>query len=678
MPRTSAEVKDLLDEVEQPFKTAPAESGDMPVSLRDRMDALENIILTRYDYTRELSPLLKTPKSLGAYLLRFYLQQFVASMRQDLGWHLEPIGELQRQESAADRLEKFRAYSWLRLDPAGLIRDSMAWYMGAGFFWSAFLEMDDWAEPEQRKNERDGDYADRAERDKRAFFPWHLTEHNPRAVSFMESQRKLGVAAVRFKLPLIDLIGRFSDGKKPRRDEPDQALKLFDSQWSWLRAGTAGTDVSARDLYRSEAEVCMVDDGQKISYYIDMAANTGGGRQVLRGGGADSERYRPAASDDSTTGGEYDNPFGQVSLLLGQGVYNPGQPIAYRREGVLTPLILIDHAGAILNSHILSRALDLPEIDEHPPPEVAAKLAEMGQPLPDRVPVLDSEGRPIGSRGLSELKFLERAADPDLEKSAAVLERMSQTAAPRGIMFGSGDTTSDMAQAPASTVLAQLDELDKLLAGPTQSKIAVVNQVGDMIEESIRRKLNSQRKQGDAAGEGDWLIAFQTTGDERTKGKTRSGYGRAKRGETVTIKPSDLDGRYISTVTPIDNSMGKRAARRVEARERRADNTVLWDEYLELNGIEDVADFNARYTEEQLYQILAPQEIADAKLSAAKYRAALNGETLSNVLALLPEGADARVMGAAGAAAGYGGGGYQMQAPATSGNATAVDSQVVT
>ena len=228
-------------------------------------------------------------------------------------------------------------------------------------------------------------------------------------------------------------------------------------------------------------------------------------------------------------------------------------------------------------------------------------------------------------------------------------------------------------------MLSQIDELDKMLTGPTQSKITVVNRVGDMIEESLRRKLNSHRGKGERPSVSDWLLSFQTTGEERTKGQSPSGYSRATRGQVIEVKPQDLDDAYTSTVTPIDNSMAKRAARRQEAQERRANGTALWDEYLELNGIEDIDEFNRKYTEEQLWQILAPQEVADARLSAAKYRAALNGETLSNVLAMLPESAGAGVMAAAGAQAGYGGrgNGYQMQSPATAGNATAVESTTV-
>ena len=343
---TGAAAYDMIEELEQPFKTAPGESGDLPVSLRDRMDMAENILLTRYDYTKELSPLLKTPKSLGAYTLRFYLQQFVASMRQDLGWHLEPVGDKARQESAADRLEKFRAHTWLRLDPSGLLRDNMAWYMGGGFFWAAFLEMEDWSDPDQARGETDGEYADRLEREKRGFFPWRLMEHNPRSVSYLESQNELQMGAVRYRLPIIDLVRRFTDaGKRPRRDEPEIVLRLLDRDWAWLKAGAPGTSTSTRDLYRDEAEICLVDDGQKLTYYCDLGVASTSQRTWRDQGAGAAERYRELGE------GEYDNPFGQVSLLLAQGTLHPNQPVAYRREGMLTPLILASHAGAILDSH---------------------------------------------------------------------------------------------------------------------------------------------------------------------------------------------------------------------------------------------------------------------------------------------------------------------------------------
>ncbi len=232
MPRADAEIRELIEEVEQPFKVAPSNAGEKVMSLRDRMTAFDEYVFTRRDYAKDLSPLLTTKISVAPALLRFYVQQGRAALADDLKLHLEPVGALKRMETAADKLEVFEAHALLQLDPYGYLRDDMHDAQVRSFFFAAWMEMDKYIVPEQAKGEKDGDYADRVAKYQKSWWPYRLMRKPQNAVAYMEDDnRNITIGVCRYKLSYADLLERYGDAK---RDNPEQMARIFSEHFGYL------------------------------------------------------------------------------------------------------------------------------------------------------------------------------------------------------------------------------------------------------------------------------------------------------------------------------------------------------------------------------------------------------------------------------------------------------------
>jgi formamidopyrimidine-DNA glycosylase len=180
--------------------------------------------------------------------------------------------------------------------------------------------------------------------------------------------------------------------------------------------------------------------------------------------------------------------------------------------------------------------------------------------------------------------------------------------------------------------LIDLDEHNRLLAEAKKSEMTFFGRVLDMLKCSRINHLNKHRTKGEPARESDWPMSFTTTGKEwKVKGKV------IKRGEKYEVTPQDLDGEYIRTIEPIDNRQSTQNARIDLAAKRRAMGTLLWDEYVEMNGVENVTEFNEKMAEEMLFQLGVPQAIMETRVQVAQITALINDTTVEEVLIGMPE-----------------------------------------
>ena len=168
MARSSPEIAQQIDEIERVFGASTdsySASLGPPTYLRDRMALLADVIQSRYDYRVNVNPLFRNKISVPPVTLGHYINERVAGLRNDLTLHLEPVGILKREETAADKLEVAEAHDLLMLDPFGFHRESIHIAQVMQFFWAGLLEMQDFIEPEQGRGEGDKDFGERVEKE---------------------------------------------------------------------------------------------------------------------------------------------------------------------------------------------------------------------------------------------------------------------------------------------------------------------------------------------------------------------------------------------------------------------------------------------------------------------------------------------------------------------------------
>ena len=636
--RGERELEALIEEIEQPFRNPPSDAGEKVMSLRDRMQRFDEFVFTRRDYAQDLSPLISTKISIPPVLLRFYVQQGRAALADDLKLHLEPVGALPRQETAADRMEVFEAHALLQLDPHGYLRDDMHDAQVRSFFFAAWLEMEKYVVPSQAKGEKDGEYADRVERYRKSWWPYRLTRKPSNAVAWQEDDnRNVTIAVARYKLAVSQILERYGDGRK---DDPEQMARILGEHFGYLRVGTASNELYARDVMREEVGVCVVDDGAYCAHYVDLGTLT------------DSREKGYKALGE----GEYKNPFGQPSLLLAEGVYNGDQPMAYRREPLLTSLILIEDQKAVIKSAWASQSASPPQLYEHKmPPEIALMTRESQPPAIVAGLLVDPKGRPLTQRAYGELVNIQSEVNAMQDKLYAELSNEGRIANPAGLLMDPEPGRLD--NMPATTILADRDERKVLLAGAKRSETTFWGRALDMIKNAMSNEVNKHRTKGEPKSSNDIAYGFTSTGKEGVLGKA------VKRGEAFEITPQDLDNEFTRTIETQDNRISTRMAMLDVAERRWAAGTILYDERLGMHGVENVAEFKEKKAEEQLYQLEAIRLVQATRLRVAQFMQVLTGRPVEETVASMPDNVLPSVAGPEASAPG--GGGMFMKPPPT-------------
>ena len=638
-------IKDMISEVEQPF-LAGAGGG---ASVRDRIAMIDDVVFGRYDYTQDLSPLLQQRIRVDADVLRSYKEQAKASLMDDFTLHLELTGTGVRKETAVDKIEALEAYTLMRLDNGGVVQDSIRYHQSMQLFWAGWLEQRPYIMPEQGQKEPDKAYTARVEHYRSSWFPWTLDVKNPATVAFMESGREITVATLRYKQPVIDLLERFGGDYKPRREDPEHALRIFNEHFGYLRGDVAQSEWTERDMYRREVEVCAFAEGSTISHYVDYTPSDASPRTVRKGGGG---QYEGIGETD------YDNPFGRVPLLIAEGAYNWFQPLGFRREPLMMALIRLEHGKARLKSHWASRAASPPMVYSKLPPEAIGM--DVGGPVVLGLQFGGPDGKtPVATQGYGEVTEITQKVEEQMEKLFTLLNEDAQVAAPRGMLSSPGTIPATMSP---NIVLAETDERNRLTAYAKQSHANVWSAALDMIRESRRRELNKHRKTGDEAQQADWGASFTTTGKEwAVKGKV------LKRGDAIEVTAQDLDLEYTRTIEPVDNRESSVMARAEIAERRWAAGTILWDERLEMSGVRNVSEFNEKKAVEMMVQLDAAAEVMKARLERAETAAIMRDISVEEVLASMPETMAGQIVGAAEPGMAprpeSGGQGYTMHSP---------------
>ncbi len=635
--RNGPELKDLITELETPF-TSPAILGTdgIAYSLKDRISQVEDIVFTRKNYAAKMASKYENPGNLAAATLRFDKDTAISALRTKLRLSLTPQSELERAKTAADRMEVYEANMLLRSDSSGNIRENMHAYQTYGFFYPCWAAFDEYEESDEREGETTEETTARHKRERAMFMPYRLVELNPLSVYWTEPDhtRTPSMAVAKYKLPIVDLLEKYGKSYKVSRDNPDAMLKVCNEHFGYLRGDQPGDPWTTRDVFRKSAEVMLVDDGDTICHYADVA------------GGNQDERYKGLGE------GEYPNPWGQCSLLLAEGVFNPGQPIAYRREPLLHSTIAIEDQRAMAKSTLLSDALSTPRIVFTLPKEVATQYDNDNPPPDVAFSKNDIPGTFVAPYVLGDPKLLFDKPNPSEEQLLAILDAEAQRTSPAGLLFQQEGTLSEI---PATVVLKQADEFQRRVEGAQRSETNFWNRWLDMCENADRSTLNSHRKPYEGKREGDWPRIVITVGKEAVKGKAIGG------GEEVTITPQDLDGQYTRTIEPVDTRLSTQIARSQEASRRYQSGTLLYPDYLEECGIENVSDFTEKKVAEILSQLETPRIVDEYRERAAMFTSVLTGEPVESIMqksAVTPEFANQLGGGE------MGGGGLMMRPPA--------------
>lgn len=610
--KSEAEVKELIAHIERPFGspvTRGVTTGDAAEKVRNRQAVLQDIVQARLDYTLTVNPLYKNKLVVPPVTLHHYINERVAALRNDLQLHLEPVGSKKREESAADRMEVAEAHFLLKLDPWGFLREAIHLAQVKDLYWAGLLEAVDFINPEQWSGESDKDYTRRMEQAQAAHFPFRLRDLSLQTLAFTEHERTPTSTVIRYKLPIVDLLERYTEG---RRENPEKLEKILRADYGWLVMDERQPSSGSQDWWGKMVEVVQYLDHGVICHYVDCAAS-----QVK-----DTISYRGLGET------EYKNHFGDVPLHLAEGVYYPHEELGYRRAPMLISLINSMHAQSIMLSNWASQAADSGWPVEELPPEVARSLIDAEKDPPALSMEYDkATGLPIPMRTYGKFSFVANPVDTTSDKLFSVMQQWESRTSPSSLLFDP-DAASRLGSIPSTTVLAQLSENNRMGGWAERSEKNVWNRVLDEIWHYYRTKLNGHRKSGDSKADKDWGVSFTATGHETVKGKV------IKRGEAYDITAQDMDGEYVRTLSTVDNSAASRTARRQEAVERKAAGSILEREYLELQGVENVTEFVTKFNAEQMFKVEAPVIMTEARTRRLQFIAARDGRNPEELLML--------------------------------------------
>lgn len=641
---TGKNAESLVKDLEGPF-----------VDLRDRYRPIYDIVFGRYRYDLDISPDLANRISVTASALRFYLSAYAAELRDNLVLHLEPKENASPEQ--ADRMEKMQSHDLLMLDPKGHHRADIWHYQGLGPFWAGWLEMHGHLPPIRLKDESSEDWTERAKKARLSAFLFEIVSKPPLAVAFMESNHKLNIASTRTRVPFLDLMERYGESYNVTRDDPDHMLQICREHFPFIRTdeGRPYEHSDWDSFTRADGEVLIAADANKIWHYIDLGGRDGRGRYT-----AASDRYATVGE------GEYDNPLGDVPLMVISGAYNPHESVAYRREGGIHSLIEIEHAKSHYKSYMASVAANPPERYEQPADAIIEALLEM--PPEQQPPLFEftrgKDGKPLINRSLGNIREADRKIDEMMDKLYGIFEQETRIVSPLGVLF-SPDANQQLQNIPVTSVIMQQDAHTGLFGKPKRYETNEWSRALDMLMHA--------RKNVMAKKNPDWGYSFKMTGEERVKGK------RITAGESVEVDPADYEGSYTRSIESYDDRYASRSARRAEADAAYAKGMLPYDKYAEAYDIENVSEHKEKQYIETIYQIEAPRQVLEVRSIVAQITAIMNGGSMAESMAGIGPEVAPQLAGAFGMQQGLGTGSnvnmVQVASPMTEGTGQGTTSQ---
>lgn len=572
----------------------------------DRIAKLHELVDNRHDYTKHLNPMILPEQrvNMGPAILRHYNQKLVTEIRsRGYNIHIEPHGGLVRDEKAADALEVFEGWAWQQVDKSGYIDDTICTEQVGGLYWAGLMEMKEWEDPEQKPHEKDGEYADRREKQRRAFFPFGIDVKRPDTVAFAEYNRELTAFAVEETIPFIDFMERFGKEYKVSRHKMDHLWSVQRNHFGYLNE--AHSEDRNQDMMRNGVKVCIFGDMHKVYFYVDK-------------GGQDEQRYNPAGE------GEWEHHFGMVPLLLAEGFYNGNRPVHLRREGILVPSIDIEDQKAYVKTHWASQAFAIPWFVAENEMEAYWQLPENERPNQYNFQT-DEAGRPKILAVPGKIKNVMAEVNPLLDRLYGILDTEGRIVSPTVNLDSEGVSR---VSSPVTRDIMQKEEMTAMMAHALDSRASVRAKAMDAFENAICYQLNSHREKGAAKNDKDWILEFVASGSERKYGK------EVERGKVYEITPQLVELEKTRNLLVVDDRTSTKVANLQYAMQLRDAGASTHDEFLGLTGKSDVTQWKTEYNADRDQESLDPVLDVAARTTWAEWMALEGGKTKEEYLAM--------------------------------------------
>ena len=414
-------------------------------------------------------------------------------------------------------------------------------------------------------------------------------------------------AACHTEIPLVDFLERYSGDYEARRENPEKMRKIASEHFGYLMVDEPRAIDMGGELWSKRIKVCVVADAEKIRHYVDMSSIKG----------YSGTKYQEAGDC------EFDNPFGQVPLVLAEGVYNPGEEVAWRREPILMPNINAEDKKAQIQTHWASQSFTPPWPAYEMPAEVAA-LPESERPQ-IKLQIDPDTGLPIPVAFPGPFIAMNNELDKLEDKLYGITDVEANQTSPL-YLLNSGESR---VQDPVTYAVMQREEFDSRLASAHRSMGALQGRVADMINYSLRNRLNSHRSKGEAKSDSDYNLSFKTTGNEKVLDKV------VERGQEFEITPQDLDVEFTRQIKAIDTRVSTQMQNINLANLKRAGGAITQDDYLTMCGIENITKFKEDWNTEQYFNFLKPKHESLVDQQFAQFLSLRDGQPIEAVLSVI-------------------------------------------
>ena len=546
--RNDAEIREIVKEVEQPF-------DNLRELLRKDQGQLYGHKSYRDELTGAIAPEIDTVVAVPSARPLTTAAQVQGILRQSLSFHVEPGGQLERDERRADKRELYYAHEWaMNFNRGGRVLSPTYRYQAVGPFAAWWLEWDAFALPKEEG---------KREEYRKAYHPFRLTVLPPATVAFLtDDNGEPTVATRRFKLPYAEIVKRYGEGG---RDE--HPLTILGEQFPYLRGGS-GRDPDSADLARKSAEVFVVDDNGTICHYIDIKDGDGKYRQV---------------------GKDYPNPWGSSSLCIVTGAYNPDAELMEDRyQGLIADNLRSQRNLDLIDSHIASIELTPKKHGQRVSDEVARALILDDKTIPDVIVSAGNWANLVGDYvefGTSVTPVVSEIRQRLMEDRDATLPSPFLTNPDQALIKG---TT-------ATGQLAAHETSNQVYDGARESLIAGVVNVCKKIDCFVQG--GGLPNKGATSKE---VLYFRPTGNEPTKK-----YAGDRKGEEIEYGPEDIDEADVLEVTGVPRSESQKQLRYAMKKQQVVDG-VQTPADLIAEITEDVTGTEERLEEWRRYQQLAP------------------------------------------------------------------------
>lgn len=556
MSRSSSEVRDLCNEVEQPFQSLRAQA---------RKEAAQLYVHEEYkaELISALAPELDTRIALPSRRPQVAAEHIQGILRQSLSFHVEPGGARDKDDRRADKRELYYAHEWAtNLNKGGRVLNPTYRLQTVGRFVPWWLEFDAFALPKEE---------DRRDKYRKEYSPFKLSVLDPLTVAFnANDEGEPTIAVRRFNLPYYEIANRYGDKSK----DPNPLI-ILNEQFGWLRGGR-GTSIEAADVYGKKAEVCVVDDGVNICHYIDLKDG--------------DQRYHQVGLDGEAK--DFENPFGCPSLIIVTGRYNAdAELLEDRYQSIISAMLGEQRNVDVMDSHMASLALTPNKHVQQLDKDVARQAV-----IEDKtIPGVEFDGMGFGTA-------YGDVVDIGTELPASVTEIRVHRAEDRDAAMPSPFLTNpDMEVVKQGTAAAQLNAFEssnRIYDAPRESLISGVVKVCKMIDHFICEGHLNKKGQPAAAME---KIYFKAAGTEQTTGKYRG----ENKGQEYEMGPEDYEDGDTLEVTPIAITDSQKMLRYQMAHEQQVNGDLTRERVLE-TITEDVSGLMEELEEEARYQQWGP------------------------------------------------------------------------